>query len=201
MDKRDVLLQQTIPTIMVPLHSPLKEPEQPGDRILIAKNGVFIECYRKWGHFIRKIGDVGPVTLPYGECQSQTRLRAAKLPRDLLLAFNDHALKNQDTEVGGAVIWNEVSDSYRLALAKTIEANGSYLHYERPALQAGEHLVIDCHSHAHHRADFSKQDDIDDRYDIKFSYVVGHCNRPQQTFAFRLCLKGAFDEFDFSALA
>ncbi|MCU6502344.1 PRTRC system protein A [Rugamonas sp. A1-17] len=195
MDKRDVALHATLPSVAVPRFGPLELPLQPCDRILIASNGVFIESFRRWGHFIRQVGSLGPVVVPYGVCQPTTTLTSGKLPRELLHAFNAHADKTPDVEVGGSIIWNENTKQYRLALSKSLASSGSHLKQEVANLDAGEHLVIDCHSHAHHHAFFSAQDDQDDRGATKFAYVVGNCNRPTQSTAMRLCVKGVFESF------
>lgn len=195
MDKRDIALHATLPTVAVPRFSPLEMPLQPSDRILIASNGVFLESFRRWGHFIRQIGSLGSVVVPYGTCQPTTKLYARKLPRELLRAFNAHAVKTPDVEVGGSIIWNESTNQYRLALSKSLASSGSHLKQELANLDVGEHLVIDCHSHAHHHADFSQEDDHDDKGATKFAYVVGNCNRPIQSTAMRLCIKGVFESF------
>jgi PRTRC genetic system protein A len=196
MDKRDIALQTTLPTVAVPQFGLLESPRQAGDRILVASNGIFLESFRRWGHFIRHIGGLGPVVVPYGTCQPVSKLFASKLPRDLLIAFNERAVNTPDVEVGGSILWNEFTDTYRLAMSKSLQANGGFLRQELSSLEAGEHLVIDCHSHAHNRAFFSRQDDEDDKGATKFAYVVGHCNREVQSTAMRLCLKGVFEMMD-----
>jgi len=197
MDKRDLALQSTMPTVVVPRFGNFQELREPGDRILIAANGVFLESSRRWGYFVRQVGSLGPVVVPYGTCQPVTRLIAAKLPIELLKAFNDFAVATPDVEVGGSIIWNEVTDKYRLAMSKSLQANGSFLRQELASLGPDEHLVIDCHSHAHHGAYFSSEDDNDDKGSTKFAYVVGHCDQESQSTALRLCLKGVFEPIDF----
>lgn len=200
MDKRDLAIQKTIPIQGVPFFGQYEGSNRVGDRVLMAGNGIFLEVTRKWGVFIRKISSEPTIKLPYGTMQEQSHLNLPELPNALLKEFNRHAATNCDVEVGASVIWNEHHNKYRLAHSKSLRATGSFLHQELPALEPGDHLIIDCHSHAHHPAYFSPIDNESDANCIKFSYVVGNCNLAHQTHAFRLCVRGVFESLDASAL-
>lgn len=195
MDKRDIALQLSCPTITVPRFSEFVFSDICGDRVLVASNGVFIEITRKWGHFIRNIGEMG-VTVPFGVMKERTVLLAPRLPRDLLKAFNMLARENSAIEIGASIVWNEQSNAYRLLQSEALVANRNFLSYKLPTLFDGDHLVIDCHSHSLDRAFFSGIDDEDDRHMVKFSYVVGNCHQEIQTIKMRFCLKGIFENID-----
>lgn len=196
LDKRDVALQSTIPTEVVPRFSPIDIPSTPGDRILVASNGMFVEVRRNWGYFVRRIAAGSSIPVPYGDMAEATKLHTPRLPRNLLLEFVNHAKENCDIEVAASLIWNETSNGFRLVLAEAIYATGDSLRFHVPALSAGDHLIVDCHSHAHIPAFFSTEDDRDDCNSTKFSFVVGNCNAPLQSVSMRLCLKGIFEPFN-----
>lgn len=195
MDKRDIALQRSCPTSVVPLFSEFAVSEHIGSRILMASNGVFLEVTRQWGYFRRKVGDLG-VTVPYGEIQDVTKLSIPSLPRQLLLDFNQLAIKNANVEIGASIVWNEKTNAYRLLQSTSLASSSDLLHYKMADLEAGDHLIIDCHSHSHHPAFFSGEDDLDDKNCVKFSYVVGNCNLNQVSVAMRLCINGIFEKIN-----
>lgn len=192
MDKRDLALQRSCPLIPVPRFTEFEQSETVGSRVLVGSNGVFIEIKRRWGHFIRQVGNIN-VTVPYGEIKEVTKMCLPQLPRQLLHDFNQMARESSNVEIGASIIWNELTDSYRLTPSTSIYASGSLLKYQLAELNEGDHLIIDCHSHSHHPAYFSKVDNKDDQHAVKFSYVVGHCHKEELSIAMRLCINGIFE--------
>lgn len=198
MDKRDRVLQLAMPTVVVPLHGELEIPGEPGDRILVGANGMHMEVRRKWGYFVRSVSSAPETPVPFGEVTATSRLLIPLLPRQLLFDFVEHAKRNHHVEVAASIIWHELTDEFRLAIATTISANKDNIDFHVPALGTNEHLIVDCHSHANGPAFFSGQDDRDDRHATKFSFVVGNCNELKQTFVMRLCIRGLFEPFNLS---
>lgn len=199
MDKRDIALQRSCPSVCIPRFGQLDRPDASGERVLIGSNGIFLEVSRKWGYFIRKVASLEqPVVLPYGEGRMFTDMAIPKLPRDLLVEFNEHARANNSVEVGASVIWNEHIQAFRLALSESVESGPGHLTYKLPDLGEGEHVLIDCHSHGRFPAFFSPTDNADDKHAVKFSYVVGNCERTEQTAMLRLCLKGMYEQVPIS---
>ena len=195
MDKRDVALHASFPTVMVPQFSPLMPSEAPGERLLVASNGVFLEITRKWARFVRRVGDFSvPTPVPYGACHESTEWLADELPLALLEEFNGWARQHSTVEIGAGIVWNDRTRQYRLLPCETLSASGSHLKYRPPPMAEGDHLIVDCHSHAAHDAFFSGIDDADDRWSVKIAYVVGRCGENVQSTKTRLCLKGAFEE-------
>lgn len=201
MDKRDLALQRSCPSICVPRFSAFEQSEVCGERVLVAANGVFLEVTRKWGHFIRKVG-VFPLNtpLPYGEMVPFTQLAMEKLPRHLLEQFNELARQSSHVEIGASVVWNELNGTFRLLPSEAVDAGAGHLKYKLPDLQDGDHVVIDCHSHSKFSAFFSETDDADDRHAVKFSYVVGNCDQDRLSMKLRLCIKGLFENIPLSNL-
>ncbi len=193
MDKRDVALLSSCSTLPVPRFSKLDAMDEAGERLLVASNGIFLEILRKWGHFIRRVGDfTQQITVPYGNLQEVTSL-FLPFPRDEIAAFDALARDNCHTEIAASIFWNEKTGTFRMVPAQTINASGSHIRYERSLALDGEHLVFDCHSHGRYSAFFSKTDNLDDRSEVKIAYVVGNCDQPQQTRQYRLCLRGIFN--------
>lgn len=199
MDKRDIALQRSCPSICVPRFSAFEKSQTDGERVLVASNGVFLEVTRKWGHFIRKVGWFFLQTpLPYGEMENHTQLAMEKLPRLLLEEFNELARHSSHVEIGASVVWNELSSEFRLLPSEAIDAGAGHLQYKMPDLMDGDHVVIDCHSHSKYPAFFSETDDADDVHAVKFSYVVGNCDQDCLSMKLRLCIKGQFEEIPIS---
>lgn len=197
MDPRDSALQQNFPTSIIPRFGPYEPAEGSGERLLIARNGVFHEIRRPWGIFVRRAGSID-VQVPYGELNESTKILMPKLPRDQIRVFIDEAARQYEKEIGASILWNENTKLFRLSFHRSLSSSGSHLDYEREAPLPGEHLVLDCHSHAHHPAFFSSTDDADDKWEVKLSLVVGECHQPHPTIAVRLCLKGRFESFKLS---
>lgn len=195
MDKRDAALQESCPTVIVPRYSDFVKSETIGDRLLIASNGVFIEVTRKWCYFIRDVGDL-TVTVPYGKMNERTQFLMSRIPRHLLREFNELAKRTPFVEVGASIFWHEETGVFRLAKSESIVASSSFLEYKIATMSPGEHLLVDCHSHADGPAFFSETDDADDLHSVKFSYVAGDCNKTILSTVMRLCVKGIFTTID-----
>lgn len=193
MDKRDAALQASMPTVMMPKFGSLEPSDKMGERLIVAQNGVFLEITRVWARFIRQVAPAICTPVPYGNCAEVTDWKIDPLPTHLLKAFHDQAAADCRNEVGASIIWNEAS-GYRLVAVEVLDSSASHLKFVRPTIGAGDHMVIDCHSHARGKAFFSRQfDDVDDAYCVKVSYVVGNCDCVEKSVAMRLCLKGQFE--------
>jgi PRTRC genetic system protein A len=196
-DKRDAALQRACPVVAMPKFSPFEPLVQNGERIVLAANGTFLEVRRSWAHFVRKVGDVGTI-VPFGTLEESTTYFTSKLPRELLIEFVQWAREDSHVEIGANIVWNEVTNEFRLVRSRTLHGSGSHLKYEIPDLAPSEHIVIDCHSHSHHKAYFSPTDDKDDAHAVKIAFVVGNCNLVQQTMKMRLCIRGKFQNLQFN---
>lgn len=195
LDKKDVALRKSCPVMPVPRFTPFQPLSEPGERMLVASNGTFIEIKRKWGYFIRNVGAIA-TTVPFGQVQAATVLHTGKLPMALLQRFVVMAKAECDVEIGASIVWDEVTSEFSLLRSVAIEAGPGHLVYQLPPLEATEHIVIDCHSHARFEAFFSKTDDMDDAHAVRFSYVVGNCNQDEPTTRMRLCVKGMFENIE-----
>ncbi|MEQ0776553.1 PRTRC system protein A [Paraburkholderia tropica] len=193
MNPVDVALQGSFPSVMVPTREPVAPMGGPGERLLIASNGVFLEISRPWVRLVRRLSSFDWRTpVPYGAAAEHTDLKCGPVPAGLVAQFAQMASAALPNEAGAWIVWNAESGDFRLVPLSSLSHGPGYLHYERPELQAGECLVVDCHSHGHSRAYFSSTDDRDDQHDVKFALVLGNCDRTPSV-ALRLCIKGRFE--------
>jgi len=200
MNPFDLTLQQSFPSVMVPRQEPLAPLDKPGERLLIAANGVFLEIVRPWIRIVRCIAEYRVATaIPYGTYDEATELRCTPVPPELIAQFYGQTRDALPNETGAGIVWHEPTGQFRLVALTPISQSPSHLVYERPVLHPGEHLVVDCHSHGAAAAFFSRtgihNDDDDDRHDVKFALVLGNCDRVPST-ALRLCAKGIFEKFE-----
>jgi PRTRC genetic system protein A len=193
MNPIDLTLQQSFPSVMVPRHEPVAAMSAPGERLLIAANGVFLEINRPWVRLVRLLGAFDWRTpVPYGDMVEQTELLCGSVPAELVAEFGRMARSGLPNEVGAWIVWDAVTGLFRLVPLPSLSHGPGHLDYERPELRDGEWLVVDCHSHGHGEAYFSGRDDKDDQHDVKFALVLGNCHRTPSV-ALRLCVKGRFE--------
>lgn len=193
MNALDLVLQGSFPSVMVPTREPVAAMTAPGERLLIASNGVFLEINRPWIRLVRRLASFEWRTpVPYGEAAELTELPCGAVPAELVAEFARMARAALPNEVGAWIVWDGVTGRFRLVPLPSLSHSPAHLSYDRPALRDGEWLVVDCHSHGSGSAYFSKTDDRDDQHDVKFALVLGHCHRSPSV-ALRLCAKGRFE--------
>jgi PRTRC genetic system protein A len=196
MNPFDQALQQSFPSVMVPKREPLEPLDKPGERLVIAANGIFLEILRPWARIVRRIAEYRVATaIPYGSYEEATALRCGPVPPDLIAAFYRQTRLALPNETGAWIVWHAGTGQFRLVPLTPISHSPGHLLYERPVLNGSEHLVVDCHSHGAGSAHFSRTDNDDDRHDVKFALVLGNCDREPST-AMRLCAKGVFEKFE-----
>lgn len=196
MDKRDVALQASCPVTSKPMFSELEALDRNGERIILASNGTFLEVRRPWARFIVQVGPALTCPVPFGEMKEVVELAADKIPRALLAQFVVWAQEESAVEIGGVITWNQTTGEYALLRSKSNHATSGSLDYEIPQLSEGTHVIVDCHSHSHHNAFFSGTDDADDRFSVKYAFVVGNCNTANPSIASRLCVRGLFKKLN-----
>ncbi|BFG80910.1 hypothetical protein PTKU46_89440 [Paraburkholderia terrae] len=193
MNPVDQILQTSFPSVMVPTREAIAPMAAPGERLLIASNGVFLEIDRPWVRLVRRLGAFEWQTaVPYGRAEEETDLRCGSIPADLVAEFARIARAALPNEAGAWIVWDAVTGLFRLERLASVSHGPSHLRYERPELRNGEWLVVDCHSHGRSKAYFSSTDDQDDQHDVKLALVLGHCDRTPSV-ALRLCAKGRFE--------
>lgn len=193
----DETLQRSMPSVMVPAREPVTKMTGFGERLLIAKNGVFIEIYRPWIRMVRRIAPyIVETAIPYGEVTEATELLCGKVPPAMIGEFLRLSRAALPNETAGWIIWDQRSLKFRFAAAQLLEHSPDALRYERPVLEPSEVLVVDCHSHGASVAFFSPTDNEDDAHCVKFALVAGNCNRSVPSLRLRLCAKGIIEDCD-----
>lgn len=196
MNPFDTALQQSFPSVMVPSREPVAPMTRPGERLLIASDGVFLEIQRPWIRLVRRIARYEVSTaVPYGTVSETTELTCGQIPATLAADFHAMARAALPNEAGAWIVWNSVPRSFRIIALPSLSHGPGHLVYERPPLADGEWLVVDCHSHGTGPAFFSRTDNQDDRHDVKFAFVLGHCGGIP-SIALRLCAKGIFEKLE-----
>lgn len=197
MNPIDTVLQSSFPTVMVPTRESVAEMVRPGERLLNAADGVYLEVLRPWLRVVRRLAVWNVATaVPYGKVEEATELLCPPVPPSLLADFRFQARRACPDETGAWIIWDAITGLFRLVELEATSRGPGHLVYQRPELRDGEHCVFDCHSHGTGGAYFSRTDNDDDRHDVKFAFVLGYCDRETTSTALRLCIKGRFEKFD-----
>lgn len=185
LSKEDEALLSTLPVLPVPPSGvPPWPAEVTGTRLLVAKDGVFLDARSAVLRILLKIGDYGhplaPPQVPYGEVgvdQQSIEWLVQQPPHGLLLhAFIAQARREWPHETAAWMIYNRISGTWRLQPAQLDRAGVGHLRYLPPRLLQGDAVACDIHSHGELPAFFSATDDEDDRSDsgaVKLSVVYG----------------------------
>lgn len=192
MNHKDIALQAVTPTVMVPKFEPFTPLESVGHRYLAAADGLWLEIRRKWLYVRLPVAKQTTVPMPYGTVTEKVEIAFGKMPYKLLNDFVELAKAGLPNEVAAAIIWNEETKELHLQPLEAESASPGHITYRNPILGEGEHLVVDLHSHGTAGAFFSRTDNKDDRGSIKVAGVVGNIDKPEQSYAFRLCALGLF---------
>lgn len=199
MNRKDLLLQSHLPTLMVPRFEALPSLLENHSRLLMAKDGLWIEAKTAWGAFIKRIFE-SPRPLPYGSIKEKTTLLSGPIPMRFLARFVTQADESgqEGLETAAWIVWSAVQGWQYLELELLAQNVGSVM-FRWPELDPETSLVLDMHSHGRGPAFFSKTDDLSDQGTAHFSLVVGNCRtgRPftELDMAFRLCLSGFFFDY------
>ena len=191
MDPRDVALQSTMPTVVVPLFGALEPLAGSGNRLLVAKDGLWIEAHRPGIYSRQKVAQQNTISVPYGTVTATLTTKFSHLG-NAIREFVVFARESLPNEVGLALVWSDATNALEPRMLKAIQSGPSHMLYERPDPATGEHVVVDIHSHGCFPAFFSRTDDKDDKGDLKIAVVVGNVDQPQPTVKARLCTLGHY---------
>jgi len=191
-DSRDVALQSVMTTVMVPRYAELEELDMPGNRILMAENGVWLEVCRAWLYARIPVSLPLRIPVPYGVIYEELRFSFGKLPKAMVAQFIEQARVRSPNECAAWGVWNQRTDSWTLLMLEERSVGTDHIEVNLPTLEEGEHRVMDLHSHGLHDAFFSREDNQDDRGETKIAGVIGNLDKPEVTASFRLCANGVF---------
>jgi PRTRC genetic system protein A len=191
LDKRDIILQSTVKTIMVPKFTKLEPLTVSGHRFLAASTGIWIEIYRPWVHLILPVSVQSKYTIPYGSVSKKIEFKFGNIPMHLINRFMQDARREAPFESAAWITWNS-SGEFGYRALEPIEQEHFHIQFKRPPLPDGTHLIVDLHSHGHGHAFFSPEDDADDKDQVKLSFVFGSFNEANITFKARICTMGDY---------
>ncbi len=189
MNTMDKAILQAFPLLAVPVSGDIPTPEANGTRYLVARSGLWREINLPWIRLRHQVGD-SAVNLPYGEANHELRFLCGPIPMELVREFLEDAKQAAPIEIAGALFWNEQTNEWRYERRRATSASADHIDYEEVRAFEGEHLVVDIHSHGHHEAFFSGEDNRDDAGSMKLAAVVGSLDKEIGTSQMRLCMAG-----------
>src|SRR5437870_5164923 len=117
MHKLDVALARSFPVASVPKYGPFEPLAEPGQRLLVASNGLFLEIERNWLHAIVMCGiGVDTLRLPFGNLEQRIELRFGKVPTAFIAEFIHHARAVAPNELAGVMAYDRATDRLDLRL-------------------------------------------------------------------------------------
>jgi PRTRC genetic system protein A len=179
LDPRNTALLATCPVLPVPPFGALEPLEREGQRLLVAKNGVFVEVLTSWMHAIQRAGELHPgLPVPYGAVEPLLVFSFGHIRRELLEQFLAEGRAALPNETAGALIYNGDSRTLRLVMHPPLRQGPVRVQAELPRLPRNERLAIDLHTHGHFPAEFSARDDRDDQ-SVKVARLLRQVGRRQ----------------------
>src|SRR5579863_7981511 len=113
MNPLDLTLQRSFPSVMAPRNEPVTPMSAPGERLLIAADGVYLEILRPWLRLVRRIARYdAAIAIPYGTVSEETQLLCGTVPPALLGEFRVFARVALPNEVGAWIVWNSVTRTF-----------------------------------------------------------------------------------------
>lgn len=189
----DAYLQRNFPTVLAPRFSALAPMTEPGERFVLTSSKLLFEVSRPWLHAVHAISKDFDRKTPYGEGLPEgIELKFGAIPKEMLEQFIELARLAFPLETAAWIVWNEDSGDFNLMPLKAISSSANHVHFERPTLPGGQHLVMDIHSHGEAEAFFSSTDDQDDIDQLCVSAVVGRVNSPTPMVIARLSMLGVY---------
>ena len=188
-DFRDEALRRLCPVVGAPRFDTLERIET-GQRIVLARNGVFAQVRTPWMDCLQRIGDLDPrFPLAFGDAEESLRLAFGTIPIRLLEEFISVGRAALPNEIAGGLIYDALARTLRLAIFDSLDSGYAHVRYRLPVLRSEESIAVDLHTHGRLPAHFSDVDDADDM-GIKVAGVFGNLDRPHPSAAFRLVLNG-----------
>lgn len=198
MNAKDEILQKQLPTLMVPHHEPLPPLLEGYSRLLMARDGLWIESKTAWGHFVRALWRSKRV-LPYGALTPVETLYCKSIPMAFIERFLQQAnhAAERSVETIAWILWSP-SKGWKYLVPEILLQTAVRVDYRWPDLRDDWSLVVDLHSHRSLPARFSRDDDESDVGFPHFSVVLGHCKPgrglEEIDHSLRLCLCGYYFE-------
>lgn len=135
-DPRDTAIGVSCPVVAVPRFGAL-EPHASGQRMLLARNGLFVQMKTPWLDCTTRVAEVG-MHLPYGVAAEAITFAFGVIPLGLLERFIAAARAALPNEAAGALVYDARSGALRLAMHEAIEVGPAHVRYRIEELAADE---------------------------------------------------------------
>lgn len=190
LERLDAFVQESTPVLVASHARGAGEMEVSGHRYIVAADGVFAQFRRTWCRGVVRVSR-SEAPLPFGQQATSLKLTCGRVPASLVAQFLEHARESFPHEIAAWITWRD--GEWSLRLLNTRDASGAHVEFDRPHLEADEHLVVDIHSHGAIEAFFSDTDDEDDSdvSIVKIAAVLGQVSGVPST-AMRLCACGIY---------
>lgn len=191
MDPRDQALLASCPVVAALRFGALPDMAN-GQRIIVARNGWFVQTRLDWLDSITALGLEPPaMRLPYGEVQEHLRFSFGQLPIRMIEDFVAYGREHLPDEVAGVLIYSRSTGGLRLEFCDAEWASPVRIDYRRPPMARDETVAVDLHTHGRGPAFWSADDDRDDQ-GIKVAGVFGLLDQPAPMACFRLVINGLY---------
>lgn len=195
MNELDLLRQTEFPTIMVPGFDTLEECCMGKTRLLMARDGLYIETAQPWGHLIKNVW-VSPRPLPYGDVVEVDTFKDVFekhlqpiIQGEMLADAAEYARDNK--EWVGWIIYLDGEFKYFPIDFDATRVSADW----RGKRPKGSNLVLDLHSHGRIEPFFSDDDDRDDAGGVKISMVLGNYRRSRGRSDFESAMRYVVEGF------
>jgi PRTRC genetic system protein A len=176
-DPRDAAIGVSCPVVAVPRFGAL-EPHASGQRMLLARNGLFVQMKTPWLDCTTRVAEIG-MHLPYGAAAEAIAFAFGVIPLGLLERFIAAARRDDAQRGGWRAGLRRAQRCLRLAMHEAIEVRPGR---EVPDRRVGRRrlVAIDLHSHGRLAAFWSGEDDRDDQ-GVRVCGVFGNLDRERPT--------------------
>ncbi|MGP1715747.1 MAG: PRTRC system protein A [Methylophilus sp.] len=184
--------------VNAPVIGELPPIENSGQRVVVAKNGVFIQFVGNWLEVIKRVGNIS-ASVPYGSIEEKIDLRFKKFPREMFTQFHEQAKASFPNEAFAYIHWNRETNQICLVPGVVLKATGDEISYGRVDIEDGWQCIGDIHSHPNSIAFYSELDNDDDKTGVKCSFVMGlDSEKAMNSLRGRFCVFGTYTEMDAS---
>lgn len=180
MTRKDKLIHDAFPTVMVPMYGELEPCATRQTRLLMGQGGLYIETRTAWGHLVERLW-AAPRPLPYGPVQEVDTFEDAfdeclDHLRDLLPHAEGYAA--DDLEWAAWIIHDSRTGEFTPVRLPGLDRSAVRVCSQLPRLESSQSVVVDAHSHGALSPGFSATDDEDDKGGVKISVVLGDYSGP-----------------------
>lgn len=202
MNRLDEIIQGEFTTVMVPKHEELSPLRVGKTRLLMARDGLYIEAVQDWGRLIRRMWS-SPRPLPYGEVEEidtfKDALHAVTRSEIMSIIVEEAARCAERGKEWIGLVFYDCRSSEFFYRPIDFDSTRTSVDYRKGKLD-GASVAVDVHSHGRITAGFSPVDDRDDAGGVRIAVVLGNFREEKGQWKFdyvvRYCVQGFFLPMD-----